>query len=266
MGSCSGSTVALNDDKQQEKEKKLKNDNGVVASALGGGVEKSVVSGVFHRQRLLNLMITYQDKATQTEMIEENIHEKILNALTTLSLKVDSMGTEIVKMGTEIETLNLKTSEDKLKSIAMNQLTQQCAELCRSEDNKIPELEGDVGILHKTHNVYQSTSTVVRASSGLCSAICFFNAYFVTYILSPKLANRNVGYLEEEDIHSYTEFLKELGNGNIENIPTPAIAIDYWHLPKYFTLCNVVMVVRIDEAHHRNVNYFASDSHFQDNS
>ncbi|PHT52272.1 Beta-amyrin synthase [Capsicum baccatum] len=91
-------------------------------------------------------------------MIEENTLEKILNSLTTLSLKVDSMGTEIVKNGTEIEKLKLKTSEDKLKSIAMNQLTQQCAELCRSEDNKIPELEGDVGILHKTHNIYQSTS------------------------------------------------------------------------------------------------------------
>ncbi|PHT60755.1 hypothetical protein CQW23_03118 [Capsicum baccatum] len=67
--------------------------------------------------------ITYQDKATQTENIEEDTLEKILNALTTLSLKVDSMGTEI-------EKLKLKTNEDKLKSIAMNQLTQQCAELC----------------------------------------------------------------------------------------------------------------------------------------
>ncbi|KAF3654076.1 hypothetical protein FXO38_15312 [Capsicum annuum] len=56
MDSCSGSTVALNNDKQQEKEKKLENDSGVAASASGGGVEKSVVSGVFHRQRLLNLM------------------------------------------------------------------------------------------------------------------------------------------------------------------------------------------------------------------
>ncbi|PHT36207.1 Reticulon-like protein B4 [Capsicum baccatum] len=63
-------------------------------------------------------------------------------------------------MGTEIEKLKLKISEDKLKSIAMNQLTQQCAELCRSEDNKISELEGDVGTLHKAHNVYQSTSAV----------------------------------------------------------------------------------------------------------
>ncbi|PHT38278.1 Ubiquinol oxidase 2, mitochondrial [Capsicum baccatum] len=91
----------------------------------------------------------------------------------------------------------------------------------------------------------------------------FFNAYFVTYILSPKLAHHIVGYLKEEAIHSYTEFLKELGNGNIENVPAPAIAIDYWHLPKKSTLRDIVVVVRADEAHHRDVNYFVSDSYFQ---
>ena len=95
------------------------------------------------------LQITYQDKATQTEIIEEDTLEKILNTLTTLSMKVDSMGNEIEK---------LKTNEDKLKSIATNQLTQQCAELYRSKDIKVPELEGDDRTLHKTHNVYQSTS------------------------------------------------------------------------------------------------------------
>ncbi|KAM3344065.1 hypothetical protein P3S68_026156 [Capsicum galapagoense] len=95
------------------------------------------------------LQITYEDKATQTDIIEEDTLEKIFNTLTTLSMKVDSMGNEIEK---------LKTNEVKLKSIGTNQLTQQCAELCRSEDIKILELEGDVGTLHKTHNVYQSTS------------------------------------------------------------------------------------------------------------
>nr|AGZ61934.1 mitochondrial alternative oxidase 1a [Nicotiana benthamiana] len=94
----------------------------------------------------------------------------------------------------------------------------------------------------------------------------FFNAYFVTYLLSPKLAHRIVGYLEEEAIHSYTEFLKELDKGNIENVPAPAIAIDYWRLPKDSTLRDVVLVVRADEAHHRDVNHFASDIHYQDNS
>lgn len=91
----------------------------------------------------------------------------------------------------------------------------------------------------------------------------FFNAYFLMYIVSPKLAHRIVGYLEEEAIHSYTEFLKELDKGNIPNVPAPAIAIDYWRLPKDSTLRDVVMVIRADEAHHRDVNHFASDIHYQ---
>ncbi|XP_054775720.1 ubiquinol oxidase 1, mitochondrial-like [Prosopis cineraria] len=91
----------------------------------------------------------------------------------------------------------------------------------------------------------------------------FFNAYFLGYLLSPKFAHRMVGYLEEEAIHSYTEFLKELDKGNIENVPAPAIAIDYWQLPPDATLRDVVMVVRADEAHHRDVNHFASDIHCQ---
>ena len=77
----------------------------------------------------MSLQITYQDKATQTDRIEDDSLEKILKTLTTLSMKVDSMGNEIEK---------LKTNEVKLNSKAMNQLTYQCAELCRSEDIKIP--------------------------------------------------------------------------------------------------------------------------------
>ncbi|PON94660.1 Alternative oxidase [Trema orientale] len=91
----------------------------------------------------------------------------------------------------------------------------------------------------------------------------FFNAYFLGYLISPKFAHRVVGYLEEEAIHSYTEFLKELDKGNIANVPAPAIAIDYWQLPANATLRDVVLVVRADEAHHRDVNHFASDIHYQ---
>ncbi|RRT49974.1 hypothetical protein B296_00041521 [Ensete ventricosum] len=91
----------------------------------------------------------------------------------------------------------------------------------------------------------------------------FFNAYFAAYLLSPKLAHRMVGYLEEEAIHSYTEFLKDLEAGKIENVPAPVIAIDYWRLPADATLKDVVTVVRADEAHHRDVNHFASDIHYQ---
>ncbi|MCL7030261.1 hypothetical protein MKW94_003687 [Papaver nudicaule] len=91
----------------------------------------------------------------------------------------------------------------------------------------------------------------------------FFNAFFAMYLVSPKLAHRITGYLEEEAIHSYTEFLKEIDSGKIENVPAPAIAIDYWRLPKDATLKDVIVVIRADEAHHRDVNHFASDIHAQ---
>ncbi|KAJ0970894.1 hypothetical protein J5N97_018853 [Dioscorea zingiberensis] len=91
----------------------------------------------------------------------------------------------------------------------------------------------------------------------------FFNAYFLGYLISPKFAHRVVGYLEEEAIHSYTEFLKEIDAGNIPNVPAPAIAIDYWRMPAGSTLRDVVVVVRADEAHHRDVNHYASDIHYQ---
>lgn len=86
----------------------------------------------------------------------------------------------------------------------------------------------------------------------------FFNAYFLAYLASPKLAHRIVGYLEEEAVNSYSEFLEDLDNGNFENVPAPAIAIDYWRLPPNSTLRDVVFVIRADEAHHRDLNHYAS--------
>ncbi|CAN6551975.1 unnamed protein product [Malus baccata var. baccata] len=91
----------------------------------------------------------------------------------------------------------------------------------------------------------------------------FFNAFFGLYLASPKLAHRVVGYLEEEAVFSYTEYLKDIENGKIENVKAPEIAIDYWRLPKGATLHDVITVIRADEAHHRDVNHFASDIHFQ---
>jgi len=88
----------------------------------------------------------------------------------------------------------------------------------------------------------------------------FFNAYFIAYVLSPKLAHRITGYLEEEAVYSYTEYLKDVTSGAIENVQAPAIAIDYWQLPKDATLEDVITVIRADEAHHRDVNHFAAVS------
>lgn len=89
----------------------------------------------------------------------------------------------------------------------------------------------------------------------------FFNAFFLLYLISPKTAHRLVGYFEEEAIVSYTSYLEDIDNGRIENIPAPQIAIDYWNLPKDATLRDVVLVVRDDEAEHRDANHaFANES------
>ncbi|KAJ7525769.1 hypothetical protein O6H91_17G065300 [Diphasiastrum complanatum] len=91
----------------------------------------------------------------------------------------------------------------------------------------------------------------------------FFNTYFLAYLLSPRLAHRAVGYLEEEAVYSYTKMLAAIDNGIISNGPAPAIAIDYWRLPPNATVRDVVVVIRADEAHHRDVNHFAADVHEQ---
>jgi len=43
------------------------------------------------------------------------------------------------------------------------------------------------------------------------------------------------------------------------NVPAPDIARRYWKLPDSATLRDVVLVVRADEAHHRDVNHGFAD-------
>ena len=58
---------------------------------------------------------------------------------------------------------------------------------------------------------------------------------------------------------SYTLYLKEIDEGRSPNVAAPKIAIDYWKMPAGATLRDVVLLVRADEAHHRDVNHgFAS--------
>jgi ubiquinol oxidase len=83
----------------------------------------------------------------------------------------------------------------------------------------------------------------------------FYNVFFFTYLLAPRTAHRIVGYLEEEAVVSYTQYLAEIDAGRQENVPAPKIAIDYWNLPAEARLRDVVIAVRADEAHHRDTNH-----------
>jgi ubiquinol oxidase len=88
----------------------------------------------------------------------------------------------------------------------------------------------------------------------------FYMFFFGLYICAPKTAHRLVGYFEEEAVISYTHYLAEIDEGRSPNVPAPALALRYWNLPADATLRDVVLVVRQDEAHHRDVNHgFAND-------
>ncbi len=95
---------------------------------------------------------------------------------------------------------------------------------------------------------------VVLAAQGI-----FFNLFFVLYVFSPKTAHRMVGYFEEEAVISYTQYLEGIDRGEIENIPAPRIAIEYWQLDSDARLRDVVIAVRADEAGHRDVNHGFAD-------
>ena len=87
----------------------------------------------------------------------------------------------------------------------------------------------------------------------------FLVGFSVLYLLSRRTAHRVVGYFEEEAVTSYTLYLQEIDEGRSPNVAAPAIARHYWQLPADATLRDVVLVVRDDEAHHRDVNHgFAS--------
>ena len=96
---------------------------------------------------------------------------------------------------------------------------------------------------------------VILLAQGL-----FYNLFFMIYLISPHTAHRIVGYFEEEAVLSYTLYLAEIDKGAIENIAAPTIAIEYWNMPSDARLRDVVLLVRQDEAGHRDVNHRFANS------
>ena len=97
--------------------------------------------------------------------------------------------------------------------------------------------------------------TYIERMIIMIAQFIFILMYLFIYLISQKTAHRIVGYFEEEAVISYTEYLKEIEEGKIENIKAPEIAINYWNLPLNSTLKDVVKVIRDDEAGHRDVNH-----------
>lgn len=83
----------------------------------------------------------------------------------------------------------------------------------------------------------------------------FLVLFSILYLISSRTAHRVVGYFEEEAVISYTLYLQEIDEGRSPNVPAPAIAKHYWKMADDATLRDVVLQVRADEAHHRDVNH-----------
>lgn len=90
--------------------------------------------------------------------------------------------------------------------------------------------------------------------------VFFYSLYFLIYLASPKTAHRITAYLEEEAVHSYSEYLAHVDAGVCANVAAPGIAIDYWKLAADARLRDVIIAVRRDEMRHRDVNHAFADA------
>ncbi|KAK0627401.1 alternative oxidase-domain-containing protein [Immersiella caudata] len=97
---------------------------------------------------------------------------------------------------------------------------------------------------------------MVFAAQGI-----FYNTMFISYLVSPGICHRFVGYLEEEAVHTYTRCLLELDSGSLPQwaspgFEIPSIAIKYWNMREgRRTMRDLLLYIRADEASHRGVNH-----------
>ena len=90
--------------------------------------------------------------------------------------------------------------------------------------------------------------------------IIFMVFYFIIYVISYRLAHRMIAYFEEEAVRSYTDYLAMVENGEVENVPAPQLAIDYYKMKKTARLSDLIKCVRADEEHHSKVNHRYADA------
>ena len=79
----------------------------------------------------------------------------------------------------------------------------------------------------------------------------YFNALFASYLISPKVTHRFVGYLEEEAVHTYTRCIREIDEGKLPkwtdpNFKIPELAVKYWKMPEgNRTMKDLLLYIRV---------------------
>ena len=89
----------------------------------------------------------------------------------------------------------------------------------------------------------------------LFAQMVFMIFYTLLYILDYKTAHRMIAYFEEEAVISYTDYLGLVESGEVENVPAPQLAINYYKMSSDAKLSDLIRKVRADEQHHSEVNH-----------
>ena len=100
---------------------------------------------------------------------------------------------------------------------------------------------------------------IFERSLVLFSQFLFGAFYFFMYVFFTKTAHRMIGFFEDEAVKSYTEYLKMIEDGEIENVKAPQIAIEYYDLKSNARLIDLVKCGKADEEHHSEVNHKYAD-------
>ncbi len=88
------------------------------------------------------------------------------------------------------------------------------------------------------------------------------NVNFTMYLISPRFCHRFVGYLEEQAVHTYTEFIKQIDRGQLPEfaaMKAPQAAIEYYDLAPDATFRDMILAIRADEVCHRETNHHFAD-------
>lgn len=90
---------------------------------------------------------------------------------------------------------------------------------------------------------------LILAAQGI-----FWNFYFIMYVFFPSTAHLMIHYFEKEAVKSYTDYLNEIEKGNLEDVPCPKLARDYYGLDRKARLSDMIKCVRDDERKHAAKN------------
>jgi ubiquinol oxidase len=88
----------------------------------------------------------------------------------------------------------------------------------------------------------------------------FYNAFFLLYLISARTAHRFAGYLSEQAVFGYSQYLDHIESDDRGGRNAPTTAIDYWDLPVDAKVRDMILAMREDEAIHRDLHHAFADA------